>query len=619
MATVKRFCQWALGRHYPAVPVVLGLLLALPSLWGGLQMDDYTIRTAVMESELAPGISTSRWQPFTFLDGDPVRTGRAMDAGLLPWWTDPECRLAFWRPLSAATHQLDFRVWPRHPWLMHLQSLAWFGLLIWTAAVLYRRILSAAGAAWAAALAAVLFAVDDAHVFPAAWLANRNVLLAGTFGFLALVAYDRWRRDGWRPGAWLAPISLLAALLAKESAVSVGGYLLAYAVFLDRASWRSRFAALLPSAVVGIAWYGVYKMLGFGAAGSGVYVDPASDPIGFLHHVAWNGPILLLAQWGMPGSDLSMAISAAALKMHWLWAVFYLALVALLLFPLVRRDATARFWTMGMLLSLLPACLAFPMDRLLVFVGLGAMGLLAQVLAGWKEGAVWLSRRSIWRKPAGVFMGALVAVHLVLAPVFFLLLTISLPRLLGNDIGAISRGFPGDPQVSGQTVVIVNPFSLAMQWLLLQQRRFDGEPVPRRGLLLTGACSDASITRTDDRTLLVRVRGGLLPRQGQWPDNPRPPLFSPVYGLRMFDRLVRGDRKPFEPGQVIALETATIEITELAEDGRVAEVRFRFPVPLEAPALRWLRATGDGFVPFEPPAVGETVEVGMAHLRKSGR
>ena len=35
---------------------------------------------------------------FAFIDGDPARTRRMMDRGILPWWTFEDARLAFWRP-----------------------------------------------------------------------------------------------------------------------------------------------------------------------------------------------------------------------------------------------------------------------------------------------------------------------------------------------------------------------------------------------------------------------------------------------------------------------------------------------------------------------------------------
>ena len=608
MAVLKRSCQWMLRWRYPAVPVALGLLLASPSLWGGLTMDDYTIRAAVMNCELADGVSANPWEPFTFLDGD-RRTWRMIEAGLLPWWTDPDCRLAFWRPLTAVTHMLDYRVWPDQPWLMHVQSLLWFGLLIGSAGVLYRRMIGPPRAAWAAALAALLFALDDAHAYPAGWLANRNELLAASFAIFALVAHDRWRRDGSRAGAWLAPGLLLAALLAKESAVSTGGYLLAYAMFLDRGTRRSRWLSLLPCILVGTAWYAAYKGFGFGVSGSGVYVDPADDPMGFVRHVVAFAPILLLAQWALPWSDLCVIWSAPLVLAHWLFAVLCLALIALLFAPLVLRDRVARFWALGMLLSVVPACLAFPMDRLLVFTGLGAMGLLAQLLAGWKDGGDWVPQLGAWRRAAGVGAGVLLAIHALVAPALLFLVMISLPRLLGQDLHSIMRGYPSDPHLPRQTLVVVNPVFLGADWLLTQQRQHSGEPLPRRRLLLTTACSAASVSRTDARTLVVGVQGGYLPPLGRWPGNPRPPAVSHVYGIRMFDRLVRGDRNPLRLGEVIDLPAVRIEISEVTADGRPAEVRFRFATALEDDSLRWLQASDDGYLPFRPPAIGETVEV----------
>lgn len=49
----------------------------------GLQLDDYIIRAAVLERELVEDISASRWESFTFLDGDDkVRCGGAGRASL---------------------------------------------------------------------------------------------------------------------------------------------------------------------------------------------------------------------------------------------------------------------------------------------------------------------------------------------------------------------------------------------------------------------------------------------------------------------------------------------------------------------------------------------------------
>lgn len=596
-----------LRRRYPAPLVLLGLVLALPSLWGGVQLDDFTIRAASRGCETVR-LAGSRWEPFTFLDGDPEHTRKLMERGLVPWWTDPHCRLAFMRPLTAVTHMLDYLVWPDLPWLMHLQSLLWFALLIWAVATLYRRLICRTAPAWIAALAGLLFTLDDAHAMPVGWLANRNALLAAVFGVLTLIAHDRWRRDGWRPGGLLAPWAMLVGLLCKETAVSAGGYLLVYAIFLDPGRARSRWLSLVPYLVVGGAWYAVYRQLGFGVAASGVYADPAHDPMGFARHVTSYAPVLLLGQWGLPMSDVGISLSAFASGMLWLWAIVFLAMVGGLLVPLVARDALARFWTLGMALSLLPACLAFPMDRLLMFVGLGAMGLLAQWLGGLQEGASWVPRRAGWKRPARVFAWLFVAIHLVVAPPIFLAM-LHLPKILGHEASPLWDTFPTDPQLPNQTVVIVNPVSLGEAWLRAQIREYHGEPFPASTLLLTSACSTVRLKRIDERTLVVRPRGGYLPPRGRWPECDRPPVFSVVYAAQFLERLVRGDGNPLRLGETIELKAVTIEIGELTGDGRPASVSFRFRAALEDPSLRWLQATKDGYVPFRPPAIGATVEV----------
>jgi len=607
MERVKRLCQWILRHRYPAVLVGLGLLMSLPSLWGGLQLDDFTIRAAVLRSELAEGVAGSPWLPFTFADGNPEHGHRFVDRGLGPWWFDPYCRASLMRPLTALTHIVDYRLWPNLPALMHLQSLVWFALLIWAAANLYWRLMTRTLPAWIAALAALLFTLDDAHGVPVGWVANRNELLAALFGILSLIAYDRWRRDGWRAGALWAPLALAAGLLAKETAVCTGGYLLAYALFLDRREGPSRWISLVPCAVVGLLWYLLYRALGFGIVGIDVYADPGDNPIGFVVHVVSFGPILLLGQWGLPMSDVTVVLSPTALRVYWLAAVVLVTLLAALLAPLITRDALARFWGLGMLLSLLPVCIPFPMDRLLMFVGLGAMGLLAQLLGGLQEGALWLPHRAAWRRPARVLGYALVAIHLVVAPVQFLLSS-NMMNMLGRQLSRLHNSFPNDPELTHQTAVVVHGAWGAVL-SMIQVRNYRDEPLPIRILDMAPAFSSIRVTRTDAKTLVVRPEGGYFPPRGWWPEGERPPAMSVVYAVQLMDQAARSQRNPLQLGETIELTTATIEVTELTPDGRPAEATFRFRVPLEDPSLRWLQLTRRGYVSFQPPPIGETVEL----------
>ena len=73
-------------------------------------------------------------------------------------------------------------------------------------AVLYRRI---GGRGASVGLAAVLYALSIGHVNCVVSVAGRGLLQAAVFGVLAMLFHDRWRRDGWRWGAVLAPLSLI--------------------------------------------------------------------------------------------------------------------------------------------------------------------------------------------------------------------------------------------------------------------------------------------------------------------------------------------------------------------------------------------------------------------------
>jgi len=347
-----------------------------------------------------------------------------------------------------------------------------------------------------------------------------------------------------------------------------------------------------------------------------VYIEPVHDPALYVRRVVQNAPILLLGQWGLPASELSLFLSASAARVHWLLALVFAAILAVVLVPLLRRDRLALFWATGMLLSLLPACAPFAHDRLLMFVGIGGMGLLAQWLGGLTEGGDWLPSSRAWKRLARVFAALLVVVHLVVAPLV-LPVAVAAMRSLGEEMSRQVASLPTDRAFGDQSAVFVNSFSCLTDILMLEQQRSRGRPVPARTLRLSPSCTPATLSRADATTLVVRPRGGYLPPQGSWWGDD-PPAFTVSYLMRLMDLLFRSPRRPMALGDRVELTAATVEITALTEDGRPAEATFRFPVPLEHPSLRWLRQTATGFVPFVPPAVGESVCV-PSPLAPNGR
>jgi hypothetical protein len=559
---------------------------------------------------LDPEWTRSPFNVFSFLDGDEKLIRRALEEGRILWWTHPKLKLAFLRPVSSVTHWLDFRIWPDQPWLMHVQSLLWFAGAIAAAALFYRRLLVPA---WVAGLAALLFAVDDAHGMPAVWLANRNANIGVLFGLIALIAHDRWRRDGWRPGALIAPLALLLGLLAGEIALAAGGYLLAYALFLDTDNWRGRLASLVPGGLVGSLWWVTYRVMGYGASGSGVYIDPGASPGEFVHAVIDRAPMLFAGLWGIP-SGLGHFLSQSAAHVLWLVAVGLIVAVTFLLLPILRRDRAARFFALGMVLSLVPACATFPDDRLLYFASFGGMGLMAQFLSAVWQRADWLPSSRIRRLPFAAAFWMLVVFHLVLSPLS-LATTSNKVRVFGDIINGAASSLPSDPSVTDQVALIVNTPTAFVSFYGPLLQALKGHPIPNRTLILGSGIYPITISRPASNVIAIRPDGGFLPPHG----NPRPghedsqAAFHPVYFFPMLDHLYR-DATPFGVGDRISYGGAVVEVVEATENGRPVEIWVHFSVDLEDPSLRWLQWKGGIYVPFELPAVGETVVLPEVYL-----
>ncbi|MEK7276456.1 MAG: hypothetical protein AAB427_03830, partial [Chloroflexota bacterium] len=338
------------------------------------------------------------------------------------------------------------------------------------------------------------------------------------------------RRGGWRVGAVASPVLFALGLFSAEAAVATLAYLTAYALFVDRASRLSRALSLLPTVAVMLMWRLTYQLLGFGAWGTS-YIDPAREPARYFQAVIERGPIFLLAQWALPPAELYPYLSRNAAVLWWVVAVVVLIALAFILRALLQRDSLARFWAAGMMLSLLPPSSSLPANRLLFFVGLGAMGLMAQ----------WLEER----RPSSVVHRLLLFIHLILAPLLLLFTAFS-PALLGNIEPSINS-LPDDPGFATQTAVIVNAPSFFYTGYIADIRSFHGLPAPARVRTLASGLAPTTLSRADSNTVLVRPDGGYLTG---------------------FNTVFRGGGQPMRLGQTVVLTGVTITVQELAEDGR---------------------------------------------------
>jgi hypothetical protein len=576
-----RVSSFLVRRWLPPAAIALALLLAAPALRVGLIGDDYMQLARVDPRLHAPGFSYAPLDLFTFASGDPGQRAVLLDEGIFGWWMAPDFRWAFWRPLSSLTHLLDHLLWPRSLLLPHVQTLLWFAALLAVLAAVYRRF----HAPWIAHLALLLYAVDDARAWVVGWTANRNALVAATLAFGALLLHDRARRDGWRPGAWLAPALFAAALLGGESALALTGYLFAYALFVDSGPLIRRLARLWPYAAFSVAWLASYKLLGYGTSGGGHYLNPLDEPRVYLVALVQRLPILLAAQVGPSLSDAWMFLPATARVVGWMLALLVIAVFAAVLAPLWRRRPECRFWALGAVLSLPPMCATFPMDRLLVFAGVGAMATVAIVLADWVEGGT-LSLPRPRRVLAATVVPALAVLHLVLAPALLPLriLVLAYVGVMGQRLEA---AIPRDDGVREKTLVLLSSSAEMTTFPPWMQRQVEQVPRPRHMWVLASCFGDVYVSRLDGRSLRVRPENGFLDNDSL--------------------RLVRGPSRPFRAGDEVQLSGLHVRVREVTPDGRPAVADFTFPVPLEDPSLIWRRIHAGGTLdPWSPPAVGET-------------
>jgi hypothetical protein len=557
---------------------LVGVLLS-PSLTVGLAADDYIHALILTKSPEIPGYAHQPLDLFRFVTPE-LSPGLEAD-GILPWWADPHARFAFFRPLSSATHWLDYSLWPDSPVLMHAHNILWALLALAAAAALYRRLLEPR---WVAVLAFALYALDDARAPAASWVANRNALIACALSVWSVVLFVRSTRTAnarWL--RWASPAAFAAALLAGEGAISAAAYLVAAAIFLDQGRLLRRLSRLLPHAAVALVWLFTARSLGYGVAGSGQYFDPLGDPGDFLSNLPARAAVLLFGQFSGSWSDWWNAyevVLPGSSRLFLAVAALTCVFLVWLLLPLVRRNRTARFFAAGALLSVVPAATTFPGDRMLTWIGIGAFGLLAEFVASYVE------RRE--ERPLGWVVGIVVVTHLIFGPLQIPLRSAALAEV-GTLLKSADRAVPSSADVRGRTVVYVNPPSDPLVCFAPFMRAALGIPRPRAQRSLATGTGALSVSRLDRRTLSIESETGYIA--------------APT------ERMYRSAGKPFAAGDRFALPGLVATVTSITLDRRPSVVRFEFDRALEDPELVWLVWLGAGYRSFVPPAVGATVRL----------
>jgi hypothetical protein len=436
---------------------------------------------------------------FTFFNGDVDEQRQLRVDGERPWWSAPELRLSFWRPLSSLLWFIDVSLFGRGPLGYHLHSLAWNSALILAATLLLRRSLGSVGP-----LAAALYLLDDNRWMAVGWLSNRNALVALSLGLFGLLAHLRWREDRWRAGAPLSLLLFAASLTAGEFGLGALVFLGSYELLGAPGRPVERARALAPALVLGLVWAAVYQAKGYGASGSLVYIDPAREPGMFLAAAAQRLPILLGTALGpIPGevttAEPRLIVPAAALGSL---LTLGLALGLRLVWPrLDDADRRGLRWLLpGGLLATAPVLATLPMGRLCLAMGLGAAAALGAMVIG--AASAWREGRRAW----GVVLGVILGVHVAMPPAVWL----GMP-LLFSQVDAITetlwtRSFEGE-DLHDQDVLVLTSSDLGVGMYLPWWAQLHRRGAPRRWLIGSPARADHLLSRPDADTLRLDVVG----------------------------------------------------------------------------------------------------------------
>lgn len=565
--------------------VALAVAIALPTLGFGFFADDY-MHLATVEGHNALG---SPLDIFVFGTGNTEEMRPYLEAGPFPWFMDPQFKGHFFRPLASLTMALDCALFGHFAPFFHAHSILWYALLCLGVMLILRRSLPAS----VGVLALFLFVLDESHTIPAAWWANRNSVIAVGLGFLGLAAHLRWREDQWRPGLLLSLAGFTGGLLGGESGLGPMAYVLAYELFGSRDAPRSRFRAIVPVSLLAIAYYAYYRLNGYGAENSELYLDPGSNPLGyllaapgrFLMHLAgqfFMAPCEVTLLW--PSLDpLIIALGLGAL------AVVTAALYAL--WPeFSEQEKRALRWIIpGALLATLPSLAAIVNARVLLAPSLGGAVVIAVIVVhAWRlKGAS--AAAPMKRRLLRCLMWVFIVMHLAVSTVLWQVQVLALPALMNHLNGIMRSTDLDETRIAESQVLIINapdPYTGVYPVML---RYFDGLPRAKSWWLFSMAPFTHRVTRTGEREMEVEIVDGQL-------------------CTTLIEQLFRSKKNPMRPGDRLDLKGLVITVLETGDTGP-SRIHLEFAEPPESDRYQILVFRNGRYERIVPPPPGTSLEL----------
>ncbi len=580
-----------MGRRRYALVVlalaVIGCAAHWPVVHSGLVADDYLQRSMLDGSY---PVQRSTLDLFAFVDASRGDLGPLKDAGTFPWWTHPQLKLTALRPLSSLLIALDVNVLHLSPFVQHLHSLLWWlALLLVFAAFLRKRVPTAL-----ALIAVAIYAFDPASIVPLGWLANRNAIISGLFGLLALWAHIASRERGSSRSPLLAALAFALSLAGGEYALAMLGYLLAYELVAGPGGFKRRVRALWPVAIPLAAYVAVHVALGYGARGSSVYLDPLRRPLLFAVSALSRFPALLVAELlHVPAQFAHFALLQHSMAV-WL-SVPMLAAIAVLTPGAVRRlepaeRRTVLFLLLGSVLSMLPTLGTQPSARLLLIPALGGCVFVGVLL---RDAARRFRETGALKRPL-VWLGGLVGLgllgsHVLGAPLSTFASAAGWSAAQQMPRTLYARAKLDDQQLNGRTLVLLNSFEPMTLLYPPYVRHEAGSPLPHAWRALSTTWQPIRLRRVAPDTLELATE------------------HSSLLELPMVDLLRTADR-PLRAGERFHVRGMDVEV--LAMDGwGPKRLRYHFDGDLDSSRFVVLTMGAKGLERLRLPRPGHSLRL----------
>lgn len=588
------------------IALALGSWVRRAAIGAGFWADDYA-QLAMLDGTYPS--ERAAWDLFRFLDDSRADHQRLVDYGAFPWWTHPHFRLSMLRPLPSLSCALDYQLFRVAGQPQHVHSMLWWAVLVVAVGLLLRRLLPPL----TAAMAVIVFSLDESHTVPVLWLANRSALMATALTLASLAMHLRWREQPQQTKWRITSIFLcVLAFACGEYAFVSFGYIVSFEL-LRPTSGVSRRRALGPFVAVGALFLLLSMGMGYGSAHSALYTSPFSAPLDYASKLLVGFPVLMgelvlgiPADWWSFGSpwpaqlQAALAISPSTWQQLPSWKTCQIALglltvfATLLVLRWLKRQITpehhhALVWLIcGACLGVLPSMGSFITTRLAMPASLAFAALFASVLS-----VSWAAVRTRTRMAPRVGLAALGALVLYVhayrsfvqseaTTEFYSLVARS------RTHWALSAAF--DEQKPAPTMVLIASADANDAAYTPFVRAAYGRPLLRGLRILSGSPAGHAITRIDDRTLEARITDDFG-------------LSTSVAGS-----FTRSESDVLAVGA--QTHVAGMDVTVLqTHQGQPTHIRFSFDVPLENERLAFLHSTPRGLERLALPPVGSTLQL----------